>query len=389
MPSDNKFSILIIAARYPGYGGIERVTTQLANHWAQSSNVVIASLRQQDEALLEQLSPNVKFIKFPYGGLKYSKDNIIFLEKLIVEEKVNILIYQDSYFPCQYLLNNIRQNGLKIIQVEHSCPNGFEKEYEQTKTMSAIKRFKGWINLRKSKKSELNNRKLIYNACDRFVMLSKEYIPICKRLGKISEDYKFRVIGNPVSLTPAEFDLNDKANECVFVGRLDPVKGIDRLLRIWSKVESIVPDWNLTIVGDGIEMPMVQNLIRTLNLKGVTLDGYQKQVDKYYRRAKIYCMCSTYEGFPMVLPEAMAYGVVPIAFDSFASYRTIVTDGESGVSVTPFDEDKYAMELISLMQDRTKLNRMQIACMKKAEDFTPDVIFALWDNLFNELMENK
>lgn len=389
MPLDKKLNILIIAARYPGYGGIERVTTQLANHWTQSHNVVIASINQQDETLLDQLSDSVKFKRFPYVGLKPSKENIDFLNRLIEDENIDILIYQDSYYPCQYLLNNIQSAHLKIIQVDHNCPNGFEKEYEQSKRQGFISRLKGWINHRKSKKAELRHRRIIYNACDRFIMLAKEYIPICQRLGKISDSDKFRVIGNPMSLYPNNINLNCKKKECVFVGRLDPVKGLDRLLRIWSKIELEMPDWSLTIVGDGIEMPNILKLTDDLKLKRVTSVGFKKDVDDYYRAASIYCMCSTYEGFPMVLPEAMAYGVVPVAFNSFDAYSTIVTNGISGISVTPYDEDKYASELISLMKDNSRLRRMQMECIKKSKDFTPESIFSLWDNLFSELINEK
>lgn len=388
MPYDKKRNILIIIARYPGFGGIERVTTQLANHWARSHNVVLASLRQQEESLLDQLSPNVKFKKFPYGGLKRNEENIRFLNSLIYENKIDILIYQDSYFPCQYLLNGVRCNGLKIIEVEHSCPNGFEKDFELAKGLGTLARIKGWINLTKSKRTEQRNRRLIYRECDRYVMLAKEYIPICQRLGGISGDDKFRVIGNPVSLTTSSIDLNEKTNECVFVGRMDPVKGLDRLLRIWRKVETAVIDWKLTIVGDGIEMSKMKNLIESLNLQRVALEGYKKHVAEYYKRAKIYCMCSTYEGYPMVLPEAMAHGVVPIAFNSFDAYEAIVTNGKNGISVMPFDEDKYAAELISLINDTSKLHEMQIECINKAQEFSPESIFSLWDNLFNELVSD-
>lgn len=220
-------------------------------------------------------------------------------------------------------------------------------------------------------------------------MLAKEYIPICQRLGGISDNDKFRVIGNPLSITIENNELNLKSNECIFVGRMDPVKGLDRLLRIWSKVEATVPNWSLTLVGDGVDMPIVKELINSYKLRYVKLAGFQKNVEDYYRRAKIYCMCSTYEGFPMVLPEAMAHGVVPIAFNSFDSYASIVSNGINGISVKPYDEDQYASELISLMKNKSKLYEMQIECERKAKEFTPEYIFSLWDNLFEELMTDK
>lgn len=379
------FNILIIAARYPGYGGIERVTTQLANHWTKSHKVVIASLRQQEESLLENLSSSVKLKKFPYSVLGYNKENVKFLNELIESENIDLLIYQDSYFPCQYLLKDIHNKKVKIILVEHSCPNGYEKEYKLSKNLNLINRVKEWINFHKSKKNELKNRKFLYHRCDKYILLSDPYISICQRLGRIKDKKKFTVIGNPLSLNLEDINLDSKIKECVFVGRLDRVKGIDRLLRIWSKIEMKVPDWQLTIVGDGEEKEKTRIMINSLKLKRVNIEGFQKNVEKYYRRAKIYCMCSTYEGFPMVLPEAMAFGVVPIAFNSFEAYDNIVSDGINGISVKSFDEDIYASKLLSLMHDEKLLKKMQLECISRSEDFTPDSIFSKWNSLFSDL----
>ena len=104
MPEENMRSILFLISRYPGYGGIERVTTLLANQWVKKCKVSICSIIQQaEDELIVKLNSDVKFYKMPYGGLKESQENIDFLKSIVTNENVDIVIYQDSYYPCQYL----------------------------------------------------------------------------------------------------------------------------------------------------------------------------------------------------------------------------------------------------------------------------------------------
>lgn len=77
-------TILFLIARYPGYGGIEKVTTVLANQWVAKYHIVICSIDQQDEEnLLSELDRNVVFYRMPYNGLKKSQDNVAFLNDII------------------------------------------------------------------------------------------------------------------------------------------------------------------------------------------------------------------------------------------------------------------------------------------------------------------
>lgn len=133
-------------------------------------------------------------------------------------------------------------------------------------------------------------------------------------------------------------------------------------------------------------MPEVKKLIELYGLKRVNIEGYQHYVNKYYKRAKIYCMCSSYEGFPMVLLEAMGYGVVPIAFNTFEAYNSIIDNGNCGFSIKPYDEDAYVSQLISLMENEASLKVLQESCIERSVDFLPEVIFSQWDNLFTELI---
>lgn len=219
-------------------------------------------------------------------------------------------------------------------------------------------------------------------------MLANGLIPQCQKYGHIEDNCKFEVIGNPISIDNTEVDLSLKQKECLFVGRLDGMKGIDKMMRIWANVERTLSDWSLVIVGDGILMPEVKSAIKRYGLQKIRVEGFQTDVKRYYRTASIFCMCSLFEGFPMVLPEAMGFGVVPVAFKSFAALDDILVDGEDGLKIKPFDENAFCEKLIALMSDEKKLKQMQINALNHSQKFSVASVLKKWDNLFKDIENN-
>ena len=371
------------------------MTTILANHWIDKYHVTVCSIFQQDEEhLLPELDNNVAFYKMPYKGLKKSEANITFLNKIIEKENVDLVIYQDSYFPCQYLLSALNNcKSLKIIEVEHSSPSGFDIQYRECLKslpyLDIYHRLKSWFYYQKSLRNELHNRQLIYDVCDKYVMLAKGLIPQCKKYGHINDESKFEVIGNPISLDNSCADFSLKKKECLFVGRLDSMKGIDKLMRIWATVEKTISDWTLVIVGDGVMMSEVKDAIMRFGLKNVRVEGFKTDVIPYYQTSSILCMCSLYEGFPMVLPEAMGFGVVPIVFNSFAALDDILVDGEDGIMIEPFDEAQYSDSLKVLMTDDEKLKQMNNKAFEHSQKFSVSSILEKWDKLFKSLENDR
>lgn len=384
-------SILLIMSRYPGFGGIETVTTILANRWIEQYKVAICSITQQaEDRLLDKLDSRVKFYRMPYCGLKKSQKNLSFLEQIIQHEDIDTAIYQDSYYPSQYLIQYMNEcKFLKIIQVEHNSPSGFAIQYHEylksVPIFDLYHRFKSWFYFQKSLRNERKNRRLLYNACDKYVMLAKSLIPQCQKYGHFGDEQKFAVIGNPISVDNSHVNLALKRKECLFVGRLDSMKGIDHLVKIWEIIEKQRNDWTLVIVGDGEKMTILEEALRRGQLKNVRVEGFQTDVERYYQTASVFCMCSLFEGFPMVLPEAMGFGVVPIAFDSFAALDDIITDGVDGIKVKSFDEKAYCQGLLSLLSDSDLLGKMQKKALENSKKFSVDAVLEKWNQLFKEL----
>ena len=111
--------------------------------------------------------------------------------------------------------------------------------------------------------------------------------------------------------------------------------------------------------------------------------GFQKP-EPYYNKAKIFCMTSLYEGFGLVLVEAMKYGVVPFAFKSYPNVVDIINDGKDGVLVSPFDVEEYASKLRELMTNPDKLQVLSKQAEMKSREFSIEKIGLRWEVLFKK-----
>ena len=122
-------------------------------------------------------------------------------------------------------------------------------------------------------------------------------------------------IPNPCSLDGRKIPMNPKELRVLAVGRLHEQKGFDLLLDAWAPIEKNHPEWTLRIVGEGPKRDALGHQIERLGLHHVVLAGKQDDIAIEYTQASLFVLSSRYEGFSLVLSEAMWCGVPCIAFD--------------------------------------------------------------------------
>lgn len=130
------------------------------------------------------------------------------------------------------------------------------------------------------------------------------------------------------------------------------------------------PDWHLDIVGDGPDAEMLKDSAQKLGLSRIAFHGFQNP-EPYYSRASVFCMTSTFEGFGLVLVEAMQHGCVPVAFDSYPAVRDIISHGENGILVPPFQEEIYSNALTSLINNPGELENSAVTASSHPETSAP------------------
>ena len=215
---------------------------------------------------------------------------------------------------------------------------------------------------------------------DRIVVLTREDKEIHWK-----DYYKTVVIPNPV--TPdKEGQAELEAKKVVAVGRLVRQKNFSSLIQAYRKVADRHPDWRLGIIGDGPERDSLQALIGRLSLaEYVTIKKSTKTLNDELLSSSILAMSSLFEGFGLVLVEAMQLGVPVVSYACPCGPKDIITDGEDGLLIPPGDESALADGLCRLIEDEPLRKRMGAHASVSSKRFSLDAVMKLWVALFNQL----
>lgn len=224
---------------------------------------------------------------------------------------------------------------------------------------------------------------LMYDYSDRVVLLSQRfYEPFARLAGRQVDEHLSRV-NSALSYEFEPIDMASKRREILIVSRLDEKpKRLSRALKIWSKVSH--NGWKLIIVGGGPDAEYYRQMALRLHLTDVQFEGRVPDIREYYRRASIFMMTSEYEGWGLTLTEAQQYGVVPIAYDTYASLRDIITDGENGVIVPKGRSRVYVRRLQSLMNRDSERERMARRAMESCQRYEVGRIVDQWLAIFDD-----
>lgn len=195
---------------------------------------------------------------------------------------------------------------------------------------------------------------------------------------------KLTAINNPLTFSPSfNIDLQNKENIILFVARItNPQKNISGFIDVWKLFSKNHPDWKALIIGDGEHKELMEKYAQKKKTSNLFFLGTQENVEEYYRKAKMYCMTSTYEGWGMVLTEAMAMGCVPVVYGTYESTEDIIDSGTDGIIVKPFDTRGMAEDLSSLANNDTLREKMALNGMKKIDKFSINKITDEWEKLF-------
>ena len=176
----------------------------------------------------------------------------------------------------------------------------------------------------------------------------------------------------------------------VAAGRLSPQKGFARLIEAYAPIAKTQPDWQLHIYGKGPQESALRQLIEDLGAGAqVRLMGYSNQFESVLEGASIYAMSSRFEGFPMVLIEAMSKGLPLVSFDCPRGPAEIIVDGENGHLVPDGDIPGFTRAVRALIEDDSLRTRMGAAARERARQYESETIAGRWEALFEQLAARR
>lgn len=375
-------------------GGVETVTLDIASILKDDGRDIYVFSYEIEEDKLPKHSDNVKLVKLPFKNEDERNYSVVLQKVKECGIKLLVVPVDIKYFP---FIEEIKKDAnVMVAFVMHSVPfwEYLSKIYKVERKIksSFIKRLE-WYFLRYLKykfglKFNAMKRKYIdiYNRVDIFGVLSEGFgRELAKKLKIEYSTSKIRVLPNYVK--EIENVREDKNRDVYYIGRFNYVdKRVDRLLRIWSLVEKNNPEWNLKLVGSGIEYDNLLMLKKKLNLKRVSFFGYTSNTKECYDRASIVCITSSFEGWPMVLLEAQSNQCATIAFNSSAGIEEMLSPSwKNGVLIEPFDEKAYADALSRLMNDDKLRNEIAENGRMSVKRFSTERTLCAWKSLLSEL----
>lgn len=381
---------ILFLAQYPilpHNGGIERVSYILATEFKKKGhNIFFFSLTPKtDKDLTDDASDFPQY----YIDKNYSKGLENFSD-LIKNLKIDIIINQHLIKEALPLLKNIDHNTTKVISVLHNRPFhtvGLERKMKQLSYPTTLKgnlmKIMGIVFPKIYGKARLNEMKSqtqsFLEVSDRFFLLSDKFKDRLQQFLPGIDMTKINAINNPNTFDYIKEYKGQKENLMLFVGRLeDPQKNVKGFIDVWNAFYPDHKDWKAYIIGDGPHKAFFEKYAQKTKSQNLTFTGNVRNVAEYYAKAKILCLSSIFEGWGMVLTEAMAYGCIPAAYDTYESLHEIIEDGKTGLIAKRFDRDDM-VDKINLVADNEDLRvKMEVNAIKSIERFNASRIAENW-----------
>lgn len=356
-------------------GGAERVTANLANHWAaQGWKVTIVTLAPLSDDFYE-LSPAVTRIALTLDG--DSRNSLVGmvqnLRRVMALRLVLRKIQPDialGMMTSANVLLALSSFGLRIraIGSEHVHP----AQYPLSPLWEGLRRhIYGWLSAVTALTGE--------SAC-----WLKAHTNV-RRVTVIPNAAPWPLpVQEPKVKPESVCSLGRKV--LLGVGRLEAQKGFDWLVEAFTGLAQEHTDWDLVILGEGSMRTMIEHQVRTVGLeKRIFLPGRVGNVGEWYEHADLYVMSSRFEGFGNTLAEALAHGLPAVSFDCDTGPRDIIRHEIDGLLVPPGDVASLTAALERLMSHADLRQRFAERAVKARERFSIEKIAGMWEELFEEV----
>lgn len=385
MIKEKKYRIVYCTPALYMAGGVERVLTLKANFFAEQLgyDITIILTEGLNRPLFYPLSEKVKVINLHLNfeelwNCSFIGKIYLYLKKQRIYKKklTNELMRLKPDITISLLRREINfisgiQDGSKKVGELHVNRANYRNFEPNDSSFIKSVFAKLWM------KNLIGHLKKL----DKFVVLTEEDKKQWIELNNI--------ISIPDPLTFSQKQVSSLDNKRVIaVGRYVYQKGFDLLLMVWSMIEKKYLDWELAIYGLGNREPY-ERLKRELNIDASRchLNGPSTNIQHEYINSSIFAFTSRFEGFGMVLVEAMSCGLPVISFNCPCGPRDIIADNEDGFLVQNGNVNAYVHKLSLLMDDASLRQRMSAAGRKNVERFKMEHIGDSWKKLFDGLYE--
>ena len=371
--------IFILFRSVANRGGTERTLIDKANFLAENGHdVTFVTYEQRNHPYAYPLSASLKHVDLNccfYTVYKYSllrriwekykmkrkfKDSI---NAIVDKEKPDVLVATTYTYAFLKGLISVKPK-VKIILESHIAA------IQDTFSGGKIKRM-----LKMSYMKEFSKCDLLISLTERDASFWRQYI------------HNVLVIGNPLSFYSEQNEITKKEiGRIISVGRLHSQKRFDRLIDAFSIIAGRYPDWHVVIFGQGQDCKKLQDQIDMLGLHNqVILCGSTTNIQEEYLKSQFYVLSSDYEGFPLVIIEAMACGVPVVSVNCPYGPSEVIKDGKSGLLAEMNVKDLAEKMEWMILHEKERIEMGRLA-HEEVSKYKKDVVMRKWENAYASVL---
>jgi glycosyltransferase involved in cell wall biosynthesis len=199
---------------------------------------------------------------------------------------------------------------------------------------------------------------------------------------------EFQVISGGIDSQRFQPSQENPSTDLILTGRLVPIKRIDIFIQAVKYVADMIPEVKAVIVGDGELHEELQCLVRNLGIEhNVQFTGYQKDVENWLQKSKIFVLTSDVEGLALSMMEAMMCGL-PAVVSDVGDLGDLVEDGINGYLVPRRCPEKFAARMIELLDDENKLKSFSRAARASALEYSTQAAIDKWNKIIKSYRSN-
>ena len=380
--------ILYITKSFAVKAGVERVLSDKMNWLAEHGyDVMLITYEQGEHPDAFTLHPSIKRSDldarfFKLSGLPLLKrfNQYLYYRKRFVDNlqiqvdlfRPDIIVTTTYQLKLLDLITKVKSNAKILIESHIACykakKSGDFPSYSILRFLAKI--YDAYFLKRVSK-------------FDKLVALTQGDVNDWKRYIK-----RVSVIPNPVTSYPEDAELRHSGatHRIIAVGRLNEQKGFDLLIEAFAKIANKCPQWNVDIFGDGSDKEQLLNMISHYHLESrITINPATSDIYSEYYQSDFLVLASRYEGYPLVLNEAMSCSLPCVAFRCKYGPEDAIVHGDNGLLVANGDTTKLAESILWLINhDEERLLMGDKARLSSAR-YKKDIIMKEWVKLFDEI----
>lgn len=348
-------------------GGAERVASLWARGLSEAGHNVFLVIGDEKNPITYKVPESVNIHSIasykPFAPLRYL-DRLLKLRKLVVKENPDVIIGILGRALWAKIVTFDRK--IPIINTEH---NSFERPASAPMSRS--------VKFDKFQKNKIYDKVTVLTQAD------KDFID-----GRLKNVV---VLPNPLAFAPIDpSKLEGKKKIILAAGRLNVwhTKGFDNLIRAWGLIHTKYPDWKLKIIGSGKDKDYeyLNNLAEQNGVENaMELVGFIEDPVPCYQEASVFVLSSRYEGFGMVLIEAMSQGCACVACDYIGRQSEIITNESEGLVCPADDYNTLAMAIDKVISDEDLRHKMQKGAIERSKYYSVENTTKRWEEIFKDL----